>query len=155
RLNNENYILDPEFVDWTIIDPEIVPLRIRQDPGKKNALGRVKFVFPNDHKVYLHDTPSRSLFTRNSRALSHGCVRVENPFELAEVLLSNSETWTKEDLHYFTNRTTTKAIKLDQPIPIHITYLTAWADEQNIVHFRPDIYKRDSQVASNLYNTES
>ncbi len=154
RLNNKNYFLDPEFVDWATIDPEIAPLRIRQDPGKKNALGRVKFVFPNDHKVYLHDTPSRSLFARNSRAFSHGCVRVENPFELAEVLLSNSETWTKEDLHYFANRSKTKVIKLDQPIPIHITYLTAWADEQNIVHFRPDIYKRDSQVASNLYNTE-
>ncbi len=154
RLNNKNHFIDPEFVDWKTIDPEKMSLRIRQDPGKKNALGRVKFVFPNNYRVYLHDTPSRNLFARNSRAFSHGCVRVENPFELAEVLLANSTTWTNEDLHYFSTRTKTKVIKLDQPIPIHITYMTAWADEHGIVHFRPDIYKRDSQVANNLYNTE-
>ncbi|MDH3608841.1 MAG: L,D-transpeptidase family protein [Gammaproteobacteria bacterium] len=153
RLNNQNYFVDPEFVDWTTIDTENAPLRIRQDPGKKNALGRIKFIFPNKHKVYLHDTPSRSLFTQSSRAFSHGCIRVENPFELTEVLLSNSETWTNEDLHYFANRKETKIIRLDKPIPIHITYMTAWADEQGVINFRPDIYKRDSHIASSLYNT--
>ncbi|MGH1537108.1 MAG: L,D-transpeptidase family protein [Gammaproteobacteria bacterium] len=154
RLNNKNHFIDPEFIDWATIDPEKASLRIRQDPGKKNALGRVKFLFPNNYRVYLHDTPSRNLFARNTRAFSHGCVRVENPFELAEVLLTNSATWTKDDLRYFATRTKTKVIKLDQPIPIHITYMTAWADEQGVVHFRPDIYKRDSQLANNLYNTE-
>jgi len=154
RFNNRNHFIDPEFVDWSSADPEITPFRIRQDPGKRNALGRVKFIFPNNHRVYLHDTPSRNLFARNSRAFSHGCVRVENPFKLAEVLLSNSENWSNEDLQYFANRTKTKVIKLDRPIPIHITYMTAWADEQGVVHFRPDIYKQDSQVANNLYNTE-
>ena len=152
-LNKKNIFIDPEIVDWTTIDPESAALRIRQDPGKNNSLGRVKFVFPNNHRVYLHDTPSRSLFARTSRAFSHGCVRVENPFELAEVLISNSENWTNEKLDYFTNRKKTKTIKLDKPIPIHITYMTAWADEQGIINFRPDIYKRDSQIANNLYNT--
>ena len=152
-LNKKNIFIDPEIVDWTTIDPESAALRIRQDPGKNNSLGRVKFIFPNNHRVYLHDTPSRSLFAHNSRAFSHGCVRVENPFELAEVLISNSESWTSEKLNYFTNRKKTKIIKLDKPIPIHITYMTAWADEQGIINFRPDIYKRDSQIANNLYNT--
>ena len=152
RQNNRNIIVDPEFVDWNNIDLNNAPLRIRQDPGKKNALGRVKFIFPNNHRVYLHDTPSRRLFARNSRAFSHGCVRVENPIEFAEVLLSNSTTWTNEDLHYFAGRDKTKVIKLDNPIPIHITYMTAWADEQGVINFRPDIYKRDSHIASTLYN---
>ena len=153
RLNNQNVFVDPEIVDWATIDTESAPLRIRQDPGKKNALGRVKFIFPNNHKVYLHDTPSRRLFAHSSRAFSHGCVRVENPFEFAKVLISNSETWTTEKLDYFAKRKKTKTIKLDNPIPIHITYMTAWADEQGVINFRPDIYKRDSHIASSLYNT--
>ncbi len=153
RLNNQNIFVEPEIVDWATIDTESAPLRIRQDPGKKNALGRIKFIFPNNHRVYLHDTPSRNLFARNSRAFSHGCVRVENPLEFAKVLITNSETWTDEKLDYFAKRDKTKTIKLDNPIPIHITYMTAWADEQDIINFRPDIYKRDSQIANNLYNT--
>lgn len=152
RQNNRNIFIDPEYVDWSTIDPDNAPLRIRQDPGQKNALGRVKFLFPNNYSVYLHDTPSRRLFTRNSRAFSHGCVRVENPIEFAEVLISNSTTFSTEDLHYFADRDKTKTIKLDKPIPILITYMTAWADEQGIINFRPDIYKRDSHIASTLYN---
>jgi len=155
RINNQNYFINPEIVDWTTINIENAPLRIRQDPGKKNALGRVKFIFPNKHKVYLHDTPSRSLFALNSRAFSHGCVRVENPFKLAEILLSTSTTWSNEDLHHFANRKKTKIIKLDKPIPIHIAYMTAWADEQGVINFRPDIYKRDSHIASSLYNARA
>lgn len=153
RLNNQNVFVDPKILDWTTIDTKSAALRIRQDPGKRNALGRVKFIFPNNHRVYLHDTPSRNLFARNSRAFSHGCVRVENPFEFAKVLISNSETWTDEKLDYFAKRDKTKTIKLDHPIPIHITYMTAWADEEGVINFRPDIYKRDSQIANNLYNT--
>ncbi|QMU61028.1 MAG: L,D-transpeptidase family protein [Gammaproteobacteria bacterium] len=153
KFNNQNIFVDPDIIDWTTMDPEIDSLRIRQDPGKKNALGRVKFVFPNNYRVYLHDTPSRTLFTRNLRAFSHGCVRVENPFELAKVLISNSENWSNEKLDYFAKRKKTKIIRLDKPIPIHITYMTAWADEQGIINFRPDIYKHDSQIANNLYNT--
>jgi murein L,D-transpeptidase YcbB/YkuD len=153
RINNKNIFIDPSFVDWNTIDPESAPLRIRQDPGNKNALGRVKFMFPNNFSVYLHDTPSRSLFSQNYRAFSHGCVRVENPFEFAKVLLTDSKNWTDEKFDYYANRSKTKVVRLDKPVPIHITYMTAWADEQGIINFRPDIYKRDSQIANNLYNT--
>lgn len=154
RVNDRNVFIEPEFVDWANVDVYNAPLRIRQNPGKKNALGRVKFIFPNNHRVYLHDTQSRNLFARNTRAFSHGCVRVENPLEFAEVLISNSIDWTPEQLSYFSSQDKTKTIKLDKPIPIHITYMTAWADEQGIVNFRPDIYKRDSQIANNLYNAD-
>ncbi len=152
RLNNRNYFLDPKEIDWMNIDVDNTPLRIRQDPGSVNALGGIKFVFPNNYKVYLHDTPSRRLFTRNIRALSHGCVRVENPLKLAEVLLEGSLTWTPEALHRHAKRKKTRVIKLDRPIPVHITYMTAWVDQHGITNFRPDIYKRDSQIASTLYN---
>ena len=152
RLNNRNYFLDPKDIDWMNIDVDNVPLRIRQDPGRINALGGIKFVFPNHYKVYLHDTPSRRLFARNTRALSHGCVRVENPMKLAEVLLQGSLTWTPEELHQQAKRKKTRVIKLDRPIPVHITYMTAWVDHHGITNFRPDIYKRDSHIASTLYN---
>ncbi len=152
NFDNKNINIDPKLVDWENVNQENAPIRIRQDPGKKNALGRVKFIFPNNHRVYLHDTPSRSLFAQNSRAFSHGCVRVENPFEFAKVLISNSEYWTNEKFDYYSNRSQTKTVKLDKPIPIHITYMTAWADEQGVINFRPDIYKQDSQIANNLYN---
>ncbi len=149
RLNNRNLFLNPYEVDWLNVDVDEAPLRIRQDPGKKNALGRIKFVFPNNYSVYLHDTPSRKLFDRNTRALSHGCVRVENPLKLAEVLLQGSPTWTAEELYKHANRNKTKVIKLENPIPVHITYMTAWVDDLGITQFRPDIYKRDSQIARN------
>jgi len=149
RLNNRNLFLSPYEVDWLNVDLDEAPLRIRQDPGKKNALGRIKFLFPNNYSVYLHDTPTRKLFDRNTRALSHGCVRVENPLKLAEVLLQDSPTWTTEELYKHANRNKTKVIKLDNPIPVHITYMTAWVDDLGIIQFRPDIYKRDSQLARN------
>lgn len=152
RLNDRNYFLDPTEIDWMNIDVDNAPLRIRQDPGSVNALGRIKFVFPNNYKVYLHDTPSRRLFARSTRALSHGCVRVEKPLKLAEVLLDGSLTWTPEALHHHAKRKKTRIIKLDRPIPVHITYMTAWVDHHGITNFRPDIYKRDSHIASTLYN---
>ncbi len=152
RLHNRNYFLDPKDVDWMNLDIDNAPLRIRQDPGKINALGGIKFVFPNDYKVYLHDTPSRRLFERNERALSHGCVRVENPLELAEILLKGNLTWTSEELRRQAKRQQTRVVKLDRPIPVHITYMTAWVDHHGTINFRPDIYKRDSQIASTLYN---
>ena len=152
RINKQNFFLNPNEIDWNNIKADETPFRIRQDPGRINALGRIKFIFPNNYKVYLHDTPTRRLFARNTRAFSHGCVRVENPLEFAEVLISSSESVTTDDLYYFANRKKTKVIKLDQPIPIHITYMTAWVNEQGIINFRPDIYKRDSHIARALYN---
>ena len=152
KINNQTEVISPDLIDWANIDFANTSLRIRQDPGKRNSLGRVKFIFPNNHKVFLHDTPSLNLFERKQRAFSHGCIRVENPLGLAEVLLSDTGDWSKDDLNYIINRKRSKTIKFNKPIPIHIIYRTVWVDHQGIVHFRPDIYKRDSQIASALYN---
>ena len=151
-INNQTHVISPEAIDWSTIDFSGTPLRIRQAPGSRNSLGRIKFIFPNAYSIYLHDTPSRSLFSRNHRAFSHGCVRVEDPFGLAKVLLPSQDAWSKDDLYYSVKHNKTKTVKLDNPTPIHIIYMTAWVDDQNVINFRPDIYKRDSQIASTLYN---
>ena len=152
KVDNQTQLINPEAIDWTSIDLADNALRIRQEPGKSNSLGRIKFIFPNAYNVYLHDTPSRNLFAQNQRAYSHGCIRVEDPFGLAEVLLANDNTWSMDDLNHYLSRNRTKTVKLTKTIPIHITYMTAWVDDQGIVNFRPDIYKRDSQFATSLYN---
>ena len=151
-FNNQTHEINPETLDWSSIDLTGTPLRIRQEPGAKNSLGRIKFIFPNTYSVYLHDTPARSLFTHSQRAFSHGCIRVEDAFGLAEVLLADNEDWSKDDLYYLVNRSRNKTVKLDTPMPIHITYMTAWVDDQDVVHFRPDIYNRDRKFANSLYN---
>lgn len=113
-----------------------------QKPGPKNALGRVKFMFPNRHAIYLHDTPARHLFGRERRAFSHGCVRVDQPLELAEQLLTGSP-WNTERIEGLLDQSRTRWIDLKQPLPVLLYYLTAVADEQGRVAFRADFYERD------------
>ena len=152
RMNNKTYQLNPDAFDWQNIDPANTNFRVRQEPGVKNSLGQIKFLFPNRHSVYLHDTPAKNLFALPSRAFSHGCIRVQDPFALAEAVLTTDGVWSKGDLLYLAKRNKQKTLTLQNPIPIHVTYMTAWVDEHGIVHFRPDIYQRDSQFAANLYN---
>jgi murein L,D-transpeptidase YcbB/YkuD len=116
----------------------------RQEPGPKNPLGDIKFVFPNRFDVYLHDTPSRTLFTKTDRALSHGCIRVEKPFDLAEHVLRHNPQWTRERLSSAITKSTSQTVPLPEPLPIHLTYRTAWVDEEGVVHFRTDIYGYDN-----------
>lgn len=119
--------------------------RVIQPPGPKNALGRVKFMFPNRHSVYLHDTPNKNLFGRSSRALSHGCVRVENPVKLAEILLHESD-WDRARIDQVLGGAKTRYVNLQQGLPVLLYYLTAYANAQGKVSFRPDIYQRDQRV---------
>ncbi len=144
--------IDPSSIDWSNIDPSKINFRVRQEPGHKNSLGKIKFIFPNVHSVYLHDTPSRGLFAMQNRAFSHGCIRLEDPFGLAETLLSNTTGWSKYDLLDISKQSKSKTLPLDTPVPIHLTYMTAWADERGIVNFRPDIYNRDTKTLASLYN---
>ncbi len=139
-------VLDPSGIDWTAINPRDFPYRIRQRLSIKNALGQVKFIFPNKHSVYLHDTPSRNLFARADRAFSHGCVRVENPLELATYLLRESEgkRWTPEEIEQTVQRGKRTYVKLPQPIDVHFVYCTAWVDDDGTIQFRPDIYQQDT-----------
>lgn len=125
-------------------------LRIRQRPGGKNALGRVKFIFPNKSDVYLHDTPSNSLFLKSRRDLSHGCVRVSNPQKLAEFALKNQDTWTPETIQQAMNTPKTQRVILKTPIPVLFFYATAFFDQQDNLGFYADIYGHDAVLLEAL-----
>lgn len=123
---------------------------IRQKPGPNNSLGLVKFLFPNSYNIYLHDTPSKSLFSQSSRAFSHGCVRVSEPKKLAQFLLRNDTAWTEEAIDRAMHSGKEKYITLNKPVPVFITYFTAFVDRQGQINFRQDIYKRDDRLADFL-----
>ncbi len=120
-----------------------------QEPGPRNALGRVKFMFPNGHAIYLHDTPSRGLFNRSRRAYSHGCVRVKEPLTLAQHVL-NKPAWDQGEINRVVNRGRTRWVNLDEHLPVLLYYLTAKADEAGRVGFRQDIYGRDRRLLAML-----
>jgi murein L,D-transpeptidase YcbB/YkuD len=119
-------------------------LRIRQAPGPRNPLGDVKFMFPNRFHVYLHDTPSRSLFSRGTRAFSHGCIRLEKPMELASYVLRDSPEWTPQRVRTVLAKRTARTVPLSKPIPVHLVYRTAWVNEDGTVQFRYDVYGHDA-----------
>lgn len=142
--------IDPGTIDWQKITARNFSYRFRQDPGPANALGRVKFMFPNRFNVYLHDTPSRELFTRTERAFSSGCIRVEKPIELAEYVLRGDSQWTRAGIEAAIKRWREQTVRLPEPIPIHLLYWTAWANDDGSVNFRRDIYGRDKRLEEAL-----
>jgi murein L,D-transpeptidase YcbB/YkuD len=125
--------------------------RFRQLPGPKNSLGRVKFLFPNSFDIYLHDTPNKGLFNKQDRAFSHGCIRVANAVQLAQYLLRNQKEWTPEKIGAAMNSNKEQRVKVDQTMPVVITYYTAWVDEQGGMHFRNDVYGLDERTAGRLF----
>jgi murein L,D-transpeptidase YcbB/YkuD len=147
RQGDNNSAIDPASVDWSQYGPGNFPFHIRQKPGPRNALGTTLFMFPNPHNVFIHDTPIRSIFNLEDRFFSHGCVRVENPWKFAIFLLQNNKDggeWTEERIRRIVEkRDPQQRVNLKTPIPVHITYLTAWAENNGDVHFRKDAYKRD------------
>ncbi|WP_295799023.1 L,D-transpeptidase family protein [uncultured Microbulbifer sp.] len=121
---------------------------LQQRGGEGNALGRFKFVIPNRQAIFLHDTNHKTLFKKRQRAFSHGCIRLEKPQELAQILLDSQGShrkWNEEKLARVTTGTRTRAVELLRPIPVYIAYWTAWVDEEGLLNFRPDIYGRDHQ----------
>lgn len=139
--------VDPYEVDWDRVNPGNV--RLRQSPWRGNALGEIKFLFPNKHAVYLHDTPSKHLFNRSRRAYSHGCMRVRNPRKFAEAILG-TEGWTSQSIARAIERGNNRAIRLQQALPVHITYFTAAMADDNRVLFFADIYKHDDSTLEAL-----
>ncbi|MEY3808622.1 MAG: hypothetical protein RI893_1598, partial [Pseudomonadota bacterium] len=125
-------------------------LRIRQRPGDKNALGKVKFIFPNKDDVYLHDTPSNALFSKSRRDFSHGCVRVQNPEKLAEFALKNQDNWTPETIKIAMNTPKTQRVLLKKPIPVLFFYTTAFFDQNDDLEFYLDIYGHDTVLLGAL-----
>jgi murein L,D-transpeptidase YcbB/YkuD len=122
---------------------------IRQNPGPENALGRIKFMFPNKHAVYLHDTPSKSLFGRTERAFSSGCIRVEHPYDFAELLLK-SDQWNKARILEVVDSKKTRSVPLPGPVTVILLYWTVNADADGHVVFKKDIYKRDNLILDGL-----
>jgi murein L,D-transpeptidase YcbB/YkuD len=146
-IDQEGREVDPQEVDWSA---ESFPYILRQDPGPSNALGRVKLMFPNEHLVYLHDTPNKHLFERPKRTASSGCIRVERPLELTELVLSETQGWdrTRIDQEIASERTT--RVDLERPMPVLILYWTAEVMEDGRVAFREDVYGRDVPVLRSL-----
>lgn len=142
--------IDPRTVDWHTVSAARFPYHLRQASGDDNALGRVKFMFPNPFNVYLHDTPAKSLFARTVRAASHGCMRVENPLTLAEVVLAmaGNEDWSREKIDETVAAGLRRSVTLRQPLPVYVGYATAFVDATGALQFRPDIYGRDGPLAA-------
>lgn len=124
---------------------------IRQKPGGANALGKVKFIFPNSYNIYFHDTPSKSLFAQEKRAFSHGCIRLAEPQKLATYLLRNQPEWTTTKINEAMNASIEKWVLLNKQVPVFISYFTAWVDSEGLLNFREDIYGHDKKVAKQLF----
>jgi L,D-transpeptidase YcbB len=137
-------------IDWAKVSRNNFPYMVRQNPGEDNALGKVKFMFPNDYNIYIHDTPSRGYFSRDDRAMSSGCIRIEKPFELACILLADSPGWTPEKIRAAMQQEKEQTARLKSPVNVLMLYLTAWTDGNGKVQFRNDIYSRDQLVLTAL-----
>lgn len=146
--------IDPNSVDWkNVSKKEMARYRLRQDPGPWNALGTVKFIFPNPYSVYLHDTPNHAPFSQQDRAMSHGCIRLSQPHELAAYVLGKGDnSWTLERVIQVVAAKERKVVRLNKPMPVHILYRTVVATPDGIVRFGGDVYGRDKLLAKALFN---
>lgn len=149
-LDPQGNPVDAASLDWSQYPGKSFPYLIRQEPGPNNALGRVKFMFPNKHLVYLHDTPSKDLFERSGRAFSSGCIRIENPFDFAERLLENTPGWDRERIMRELDKAQTSRVNLAEPVTVMLLYWTVAVDASGTVNFKPDIYQRDAAVLEEL-----
>jgi murein L,D-transpeptidase YcbB/YkuD len=149
-LDNSMNIIDESKVDWSRYPGQPFPYILRQDPGAENALGRIKFMFPNAHAVYLHDTPSRGLFEREQRAFSSGCIRIEAPYRLAESLLADPVNWSQAQIVAAVDSRQTQTVRLKNPVPVLLMYWTADTNQDGNIRFKPDIYQRDQAVLEAL-----
>ena len=149
-LDGLGQIIDPESIDWANVNPRRFPYAIRQEPGPQNALGRVKFIFPNPHFVFLHDTPAGALFKRTDRTFSSGCIRVEDALRLAGLLLERKAGWTAPEIARTTADGRSQTVPLERPVTILILYATIVADSGRDVVFLRDVYNRDRRVLEAL-----
>jgi L,D-transpeptidase YcbB len=149
-IDRAGRVVDPGQVNWSRYSANNSPYLLRQDPGPRNALGRVKFIFPNDHAVFLHDTPNQRLFDRTERAFSSGCIRVENALELAQLLLQDEREWNRKAIDRVVGSGKTRTVFLQESIPMLVLYWTAWVGSDGRVNFRHDLYGRDKLVQQGL-----
>ncbi|WP_240676156.1 L,D-transpeptidase family protein [Botryobacter ruber] len=138
-------------IDWASVTEKNFPYMVRQRPGRKNALGSIKFLFPNEFSVYLHDTPTESLFNQTQRGFSHGCVRVERPMDLATYLLQDMPEWTEDRIQATINGGDETWVTLPKKVQVYLVYFTSWVDENGEVHFREDIYGHDKKLSNEYF----
>lgn len=146
----DRQVVDPLTIDWSSLTPRSFPYQLVQEPGPQNALGQVKFMFPNKFDVYLHDTPARDLFSKTERSFSSGCIRVEDPLTLAAILLADDPAWTPERIQALVDSSKLTTVTLKKPVPVHLEYWTAWVDEAGQLQYRKDIYQRDDRLLAAL-----
>jgi len=150
-IDRDGNKVDPASVDWSRYrGGRLPPYQFVQRPGPTNALGRVKFIFPNSHFVFLHDTPSKALFDRTERTFSSGCIRVENPFVFAELLLDNPAKWNPDSIQALLDSEKPQTVFLDEPLTVMLLYGTVGLTDMKLVRFYSDIYQRDARVLDSL-----
>jgi L,D-transpeptidase YcbB len=156
-INNQEKQVNATDIDWSESDPLGNQYWIRQKNGRRNALGRIKFLFPNTYRVYIHDTPGKSLFQKDYRAYSHGCVRVEKPELLAQYIIDNyaSQNGDTINIKSLINTKERNVIELQVKIPIHIQYLTCMGNEEGILEFYKDIYRQDEEQLKELFDNRA
>ncbi|WP_367608277.1 murein L,D-transpeptidase [Legionella sp. W05-934-2] len=141
--------INPRDIDWQeYAGPKDMPYRLVQEHSETSALGKIKFIFPNKDHIYLHDTPLKSLFNQPQRNLSHGCIRLEQPLKLLEYLSQTNPKLKVENVKPYLATTKSKHLALNKNMPLHITYITSWVDNDEVVQFRDDIYGHFSQKRS-------
>ena len=139
---NENYLIE-NHMEWH-------DGRLRQRPGADNALGEIKFLFPNPFGIYLHDTPAKGLFKQEKRTFSHGCIRIAEPHRLALYLLRDKKGWSAEEMDRILAGGMERYVQLDKQVPVYVVYFTAFVDFNGNLHFRDDIYGRDHALLGML-----
>lgn len=149
-IDSSGKVIDPSSLDFSSYSGRGFPYQIRQEPGPWNALGQIKFIFPNSHFVFLHDTPSKALFERRDRSFSSGCIRTENPLELAELLLDDPEEWNQGTIQEVLDTKKTRNVNLAEPVPVLVLYWTVFAEKDGKLRFLRDIYERDGRILKEL-----
>jgi len=148
-LDASGNIVDQSTIDFSTISANNFPYTVRQEPGPWNALGQVKFIFPNKHSVYLHDTPSKSLFSKANRTFSHGCIRTQNPLDLAAFLLQGTE-WNRAKIDELIASKETKRVFLDPKLDVFLLYWTTGLIDTEQIFYLPDVYNRDQAILEKL-----
>ena len=149
-LGPSGRVVSREGIDFASFTASTFPFDLKQPPSRRNALGLVKFMFPNRYNIYLHDTPAKNLFGRERRAFSHGCIRLAQPFDFAYTLLARQTSNPKGFFHATLDRGTEATVPLEQHVPVHLVYRTAFTDARGQLHFRPDVYGRDGKIIDAL-----
>jgi murein L,D-transpeptidase YcbB/YkuD len=148
---SNKHLIDASKINWNKYVNNF-PYEIRQKPGDDNAVGKIKFLFPNNFSIYIHDTPHKNLFNKKSRLYSDGCIRVENPVTLAEYILPSTTTFTATKIKQILDSNIETNIDIKPSFPVYITYCTAWVDTDGNLNFRNDIYNLDNELEKEIFS---